>query len=158
VHVDDGAIVPLFNVTDLLPLAAVKEAELPQPVRDGETGSARKTLSGRVSVNEAWVRLADVWLLVITIVNWLMPPVEIVLGLNRLLSATGGRVGGGGVGEGGCVPVTFNVALAGLVLVIVVPPPVAESSRAGIVLIRFSPAAVEVTLMVTEHRPGVAPV
>jgi len=42
-------------------------------------------------------------------------------------------------------------------LVIVPPPPEADNSPAGIVLMRF-PTAVEVTLIVTVHDPGVDPV
>ena len=48
---------PLLSVTVVPPLAAVKEAEPPQPVRVGETGLARKTLAGRLSVREAWVKV-----------------------------------------------------------------------------------------------------
>ena len=58
VQVELGAIVPLFNVTDVPPLTAVTEADGPQSDNEGETGSARKTLAGRLSVREAWVRLA----------------------------------------------------------------------------------------------------
>ena len=50
-----------------------------------------------------------------------------------------------------------NVALAGSVLEMVVPPPDADSSWAGIVLIRL-PTVVEVTVIVTVHEPGVDPV
>ena len=52
------------------------------------------------------------------------------------------------------MPVTFKVALAGVVLVMVVPPPVEESSPAGILLMRF-PGVVEVTSIDTVHDPGV---
>ena len=58
--------------------------------------------------------------------------------------------------EGVGVPVTFKVALAGVVLVMFVPPPVEVRAPAGIVLMRF-PAVVEVTLIDTVHDPGVAP-
>ena len=57
VQVELGAMVPLFSVTDVPPLTAVTDAEAPQPVSEGETGLARKTLAGRVSVSEACVRL-----------------------------------------------------------------------------------------------------
>ncbi len=58
--------------------------------------------------------------------------------------------------EGGGAPVTFNVALAGVVLEIFAPPPVELNAPAGIVLMRL-PAVVEVTLMDTVHDPGVVP-
>ena len=54
------------------------------------------------------------------------------------------------------MPVTFKVALAGVVLLIVVPPPVEDNSPAGIVLMRL-PGVVEVTSIDTVHDPGVAP-
>jgi hypothetical protein len=54
------------------------------------------------------------------------------------------------------VPLTFNVALAGLVLEIVTPAPMEINAPAGIVLIRF-PLVVEVTLTETVHEPGVIP-
>ena len=54
------------------------------------------------------------------------------------------------------MPVTFRVALAGVVLEIFAPPPVALNSPAGMVLMKF-PAVVEVTLMDTVHDPGVVP-
>ena len=46
-----------MRVTEVPPLAAVKEAEPPHPVKLGETGLARKTLAGRLSVSEALVRV-----------------------------------------------------------------------------------------------------
>ena len=52
-QVEDGAILPLFNVTEVPPGLAVNEAEPPHPARVGETGFARKTLAGRESVREA---------------------------------------------------------------------------------------------------------
>ena len=52
VQVELGAIVPLFSDTDVPPLAAVNEAEPPQPVNVGDTGLARKTSGGRLSVSE----------------------------------------------------------------------------------------------------------
>ena len=50
-------MVASFNVTVVPPLTAVNVALAPQPVRDAETGLARKTLAGRLSVSEAWVRV-----------------------------------------------------------------------------------------------------
>ncbi len=58
--------------------------------------------------------------------------------------------------EGIGFPVTFNVALAGVVLLMFVPPPVELNAPAGIVLIKF-PTVLEVTLIETVHDPGVAP-
>ena len=52
--------------------------------------------------------------------------------------------------------VTFRVALAGLVLLMFVPPPVALKAPIGIVLILL-PGDVEVTLTDTVHDPGVVP-
>jgi hypothetical protein len=60
------------------------------------------------------------------------------------------------VGGGVTGPDTFNVALAGSVLLIVAPSPRADNTPAGIVLIKF-PIVLEVTLMVTVQRPGVDP-
>src|SRR5512134_4041182 len=54
------------------------------------------------------------------------------------------------------MPVTFKVALAGVVLLMVVPPPVEDKLPAGILLMRF-PGVVEVTSIDTVHDPGVAP-
>jgi len=51
---------------------------------------------------------------------------------------------------------TRNVALAGVLLLIVSPPPEDVSAPAGIVLIRF-PGVVEVTSTDTLHEPGVTP-
>ena len=76
--------------------------------------------------------------------SWLVPPAQIVPGLKLLLIV--------GIG----LPATFNVALAGLVLVIVEPSPVEVSAPAGMVLIRF-PAVAEVTMIETVHDPGVMP-
>lgn len=129
-QVELGAIVPLFRVTDLPPAAALSEADAPQSVNEGEIGSERKTPFGNSSPSETPVRLAEVWLFRITIVSSLIPPAQMVVGLKLLLKAMGGTVGGGGVGPGGRVPPTFSVALAGLVLVIEVPSPVAESAPA----------------------------
>ena len=58
VQVEFGATVPLLSVTDLPPLAAATEAELPQPLNAGEAGFASSTFAGRSSVMEAWVKLA----------------------------------------------------------------------------------------------------
>ena len=57
VQVEFGAIVPLFSVTEVPPLAAVKDAEPPHPIRVGATGLARKTLAGRLSVSDVWVKV-----------------------------------------------------------------------------------------------------
>ena len=89
VQVELGAIVPLFKVTDVPPLTAVTEADAPQPLRVGETGLARKTSEGRLSVNEAWVNVVLASLLLITIDNWLISPAQIVLAL-KLLRIVGG--------------------------------------------------------------------
>ena len=62
VQVEPGAIVPLFSVTDVPPLTAVNEAEPPHPANVGETGLARKTLAGRLSTSEAWVKVVLGWL------------------------------------------------------------------------------------------------
>jgi hypothetical protein len=62
-----GAIVPLFSVIDVPPLIAVNEAELPHPVSVAATGVARKTLAGRLSVSEAWVKVVLGWLFSMTI-------------------------------------------------------------------------------------------
>ncbi len=60
--------------------------------------------------------------------------------------------------EGVPTPVTFKVALAGLVVVTGMPPGPAEVNLpAGMVLIQF-PGAVEVTLTATVQEPGVDPV
>jgi hypothetical protein len=144
VQVELGAIVPLFNVSDVPPLTAVSEADAPQPLNVGETGLASKTLAGRSSVNEACVNVVLTSLLLITTDNWLISPAHIVLELKLLRT------------EGGRTPPTCRVALAGLVLVMVPPPPKADNSRSGIVLIRF-PTAAEVTLIVTVQAPGVDP-
>jgi len=58
--------------------------------------------------------------------------------------------------EGTPAAVTFKVALAGLVLLMFVPPPVELKAPTGIVLI-LVPAVVEVTLTDTVHDPGVDP-
>ena len=78
------------------------------------------------------------------IVNRLICPIEVVVG-EKLLSNVGG-----------CILPTCNVALAGVVLVIVPPLPVEVNAPAGIVLIRF-PDVVEVTSTETVHEPGVVP-
>src|SRR5689334_4789002 len=58
---------------------------------------------------------------------------------------------------GAWITPTRNVALAGVVLVIVLPAPEEVSPPAGIVLIRF-PGVVEVTSTETLHEPGVTAV
>ena len=82
-------MVPLLSVTDVPPLTAVTEAEGPQPEVDAFGGLARKTLAGRLSVMEAWVRVVPVALLSILIVNSLVPPAHIVVGLKLLLTVGG---------------------------------------------------------------------
>ena len=144
VQVEFAAIVPLFKVTDVPPLTAVREAEAPQPVNVGETGLARKTFAGKLSVSDACVRLLPGSLFLITIESWLVCPAQTVLGLKLLLT------------EGGRVPVTFKVALAGVVFVTFAPAPVEDNALVGMVLMRF-PEVVEVTLIDTVHEPGVVP-
>jgi hypothetical protein len=134
---------PLLRVTEVPPLAAVTEAEPPHPVKVGETGLARKTLAGRLSVREAWVRVVFAPL-VMVMDNRLVPPAQILLGLKLLLT------------EGSPLAVTFKVALAGLVLLMDVPPPVECKAPIGIVLI-LVPGVVAVTLTDTVHDPGVVP-
>lgn len=82
-------MVALFRVTEVPPLTALKDAEPPQPARLGETGLARKTLAGRLSVIEAWVSVVLKSLFAITIDNWLVCPAQMVLGL-KLLATVGG--------------------------------------------------------------------
>lgn len=145
VQVELGAMVPLFSDTDVPPLTAVNEAEVPHPVNVGETGLARKTSVGRLSVSETWVKVVLGSLFLITMESWLIPPIQMVPGLKLLLM------------EGIGLPATFKVALAGLVLVMLLPSPLEVNAPAGMVLIRF-PAVVEVTLIDTVHDPGVIPV
>ena len=59
----------------------------------------------------------------------------------------------GGVVE---VPVTFKVALAGEVFVIMLPTPMDVNASDGSVLMRF-PGVVDVTSIATVHDPGVMP-
>lgn len=47
-----GAMVPLLNATEVPPLTAVTEGEGPHPEVEAFGGLARKTLAGRLSVNE----------------------------------------------------------------------------------------------------------
>lgn len=60
------------------------------------------------------------------------------------------------VTEGVWMASTCKVALAGVVLEMVVPPPVEVNAPAGIVLMMF-PGVVDVTLMDTVQDPGVTP-
>ena len=55
------------------------------------------------------------------------------------------------------MPLTCKVALAGVVLLIVSPPPMDVNAPTGIVLIRF-PGVDDVTSTATVHEPGVDPV
>jgi hypothetical protein len=137
-----GAMSPLVRVTDVPPATALT---VPPQELLRFTGLARKTLAGRLSVNETCVRLVPGSLFLMMMVSWLIFPAQIVPGFKLLLT------------PGGKFPFTFSVALAGEVLLIVVPPPVDDSSAAGIVLMRF-PTVVEVTLTETVHDPGIAPV
>jgi hypothetical protein len=145
VQVELGAIVPLFKVTEVPPLTAVREGEGPHPLRVGETGLARNTLDGRLSVREACVRVVVGLLLLITIDSRLISPAQIVLEL-KLFRMVGGRT-----------PPTCRVALAGSVFEMALPPPMADNSPDGMVLIRF-PSAVEVTVTDTVQDPGIVPV
>ena len=144
IQVAPEGMLPLLRVTVVPPLAAVTEAEPPHPVNVGETGLARKTLAGRVSAREAWVSVVFAPLMIL-MDNWLIPPAQIALGLKLLLT------------DGTPPPVTFKVALAGLVLLMLVPPPVELNAPTGIVLI-LVPGVGEVTLTDTVHDPGVDPV
>ena len=144
VQVELGAIVPLFNDTDAPPGTAVNKADAPQPVNVGETGLAKKTSVGRLSVSDTCVKVVLGSLFLITMESWLVPPAQIVPGLKLLLM------------EGLGLPATFKVALAWLVLVMLEPSPVEVNAPAGMVLIMF-PAVVEVTLIETVHDPGVIP-
>ena len=143
-QVDAGAMLPLDKVMLVLSSLAVNEAEAPQPDMAGENGSARKTFVGRESVRDAWVRVVLGRLFLMVIVSRLVPPAQMVDGLK--LFPTSGVV----------VPSTFRVALAGLVLLIFVPPPVELRAPTGIVLIRL-PLVSEDTLTVTVHEPGIEP-
>ena len=81
----------------------------------------------------------------IVIVNRLVAPANIVPGLKVFDTV--------GVG----IPVTFRVALAGLVLLMLDPPaPVALSAPTGIVLIKL-PVVMEVTFTLTVQEPAVEP-
>ena len=79
------------------------------------------------------------------IVNWLVCPTHIVLGV-KVFPIVGGRR-----------EATCNVALAGVVFVIVPPPPVPVSPPAGMVLIKF-PETMDVTSRETVQDPGVIPI
>jgi hypothetical protein len=143
-QVEAGAMVPLFSVTEVPPGLAVNEAVPPQPAREGETGLARKTLAGRESIRDAWVRLVAGRLFLMVIVKRLVAPAHIVPGLKLLFTS--------GVG----LAVTLRVALAGLVLLMFVPPPVELRAPTEMVLIKL-PGVTEVTLTETVHDPGVEP-
>lgn len=146
VQVEFGRIVPLFKVTEVPPPTALTEAEAPQPVNVGAGGLARKTLVGRLSVSEACVNVRLESVLVITMLKRLVCPTHTVFGLKLLLTV--------GVPAG----LTRSVALAGVVFVMITPPPsVAVKAPAGMVLIRL-PSVVEVTLISTKQAPGFAPV
>jgi hypothetical protein len=138
-----AGMLPLFRVTVVPPLAAVTEAEAPHPVNVGETGLARKTFAGRLSARDACVKVVFAPF-VMVMDNWLVPPAQIEVGLKLLLT------------EGAPAAVTFNVALAGLVLLMLLPAPVELRAPTGMVLI-LVPAVAEVTLTETVHDPGVDP-
>ena len=144
VQAEIGVIVALLSVIEVPPLAALNEAVAPQPVKLEETGFARKTLAGRVSVSDTPVRVMVCALLRITMDSWLISPAHIVLEL-KLLFMVGGRT-----------PTTFKVALAGDVLVMGSPSPVEVNAPAGSVLIRF-PGVFDVTSIATVQDPGVIP-
>lgn len=144
VQVELGRMVPLLSVTDVPPPTAVNVAVAPHPVKIGSTGLARKTFAGRPSVIDAWVRFVLGRLFRIVIDNRLVAPAHIVPGLKLLLTV------------GFTVPVTFSVALAGLVFVMFVPPPEALNAPTGILLIRL-PAVKDVTLIDTVQDPAVDP-
>ena len=144
VHVDPGAIVPLFSVTVVPPLTPATVAEVPHPLKVGETGLASVTPFGRSSCSEAWVNGRLGSLLVMTMDNRLISPAHIVAELKLLRT------------EGGNTPPTLRVALAEEVLLIVVPSPVDVNALAGSVLIRF-PGVTEVTSIATVQDPGTTP-
>ena len=135
----------LLKVTDELPLTAANEAELPQFDNAEATGLASTRLAGNASVSAACVSAVVRSLFLMRIVNWLVCPIKMVLGEKRLFNV------------GARMTLTCNVALAGVVLVIVPPAPEEVSAPAGIVLIRF-PDVVEVTSTETVHEPGVTAV
>ena len=55
VHTEPAGIVAFVNVNAESPLVPLTDAELPQFDRDGDTGFARMTFAGRLSVSDAWV-------------------------------------------------------------------------------------------------------
>jgi hypothetical protein len=136
----------LLKAIELPPEVASKTAEAPQFCRGvaGRAGLASTTFDGKLSVSDVWVRSPLMSLLLIVIVNKLVSPTNIVLGEKDLLK------------EGGATPMTVSVALAGVVLVIVTPPPVESNALVGIVLIRL-PEVDAVTSIPTVHSPGVIP-
>lgn len=141
-----GEMVALLNVNEVAPGLALKLAEDPQFESEfaGNGGFAITTLAGKLSVMDAPVKLPLGELLLIVTLKTLVSPTNIVFGEKDLFT------------DGGLTPITVNVALAGVVLVIETPPPVELNSLAGIVLIRL-PIEVEVTLMPTVQSPGVIP-
>lgn len=116
VHVPLAAIVALFKVSDVSPLAAapppgpVTEAEPPQEVNNTDGGLAMTMLAGKLSVSEVCVSDAFESVLRTVMVSWLVCPTQIVLGENVLLNV------------GGWMALTCNVALAGVVLVTLTVP------------------------------------
>ena len=145
IHVEFDGMTELLKVTDEPPLTAAKEAELPQFDNAEATGLASTRLAGNASVSAACVSAIVRSLFLMRIVNWLVCPINMVLG-EKLLFNVGDRM-----------MFTRKVALAGVVLVIVPPAPEEVSAPAGIVLIRF-PGVVEVTSTDTLHEPGVTAV
>lgn len=152
VQVPLAAIVALFNVRDVFPLAIapppgpVREAEAPQVVRMGDGGFAITMLVGKLSVSEVCVSEVEVSLFLTVIVSTLDCPTQMVLGAKLLLN------------EGGWTLFTCNVALAGVVFVTAMVPvgSVDFNVLVGILLMWF-PAIVEVTFTVTVQDPGVVP-
>jgi hypothetical protein len=139
-----GAMVALFNVTNPVPLLAVTVADASQPVSVAETGFARSTFAGRLSMREDCVNVVFGSVFLIEIVNRLTSPTHIVFGEKDLLIS------------GGKTALTRNVALAGVVFVMVPPPPVPVNVPAGMVFIRL-PEVIEVTSIETVHEPGTTP-
>jgi hypothetical protein len=79
-----GAMVALFNAIVPVPLTAVSEAETPQLVRFAETGFARTTFAGKLSVRDVCVNGLLGSVFVIEIVNRLVSPTQIVFGVKDL--------------------------------------------------------------------------
>jgi hypothetical protein len=133
-------------VTELPPGVALTVADPPQFCKafPGKAGFATATFVGKVSVIDTWFKGITALVLLIVIASTLVAPTQIVLGAKALVTV------------GDATPTAVTVALAGVVFVIVTPPPVELNALAGMVLIKF-PRVFEVTLIPTVHSPGVAP-